>query len=368
MASWEPRLLVVGTGLIGTSVGLAASRAGADVRLYDTDPDRLAVAVAAGAGGAAESFTDAAEEIDLAVVAVPPARTGAVVVELLAALPHAVVTHVSSVASLPQAEVEASTADVARFVGGHPIAGRELSGPAHATGDLLRERPWVVIPAPGSAAGAVQAVTDLAAACGALPVRLDAATHDALLARLSHVPQLVASALAASLSVLSDAEAALAGTGIRDTTRLADSDPQLWAEIVAANAAPVATALRDVVESLAAIAGALDGAADADVGAAVRSLLERGRAGRALLPGKHGGAPIAVVVVEVVIPDRPGALADLLGAVAAEEVNLEDLRVEHAPGQPLGVAQLMVAPVAAEALASALRASGWSVSTNSGAR
>jgi prephenate dehydrogenase len=192
-------------------------------------------------------------------------------------------------------------------------------------------------------------------------VLLDAMAHDALFARLSHVPQLVASALAASITGLSAEDAALAGTGLRDTTRLADSDPGLWAEIISANAAPVATGLRLVAEPLLRLAEALD--RGEEPGPDVRLLLEQGRTGRRLLPGKHGGAPIEVRLVQVVVPDEPGRLARLLADIAAESVNLEDLRVEHAPGQPLGIAEISVLPASYDLMVSALAARGWTVTS-----
>ncbi|HEX4654215.1 MAG TPA: prephenate dehydrogenase [Mycobacteriales bacterium] len=356
---WGRRLLVVGTGLIGTSVALAVRATGGEVFLADADSGRLATAVAAGAGRGHRPGQDGA--VDLVVVAVPPARVGQVILDQLRLMPDAIVTHVSSIQTLPQREVEAQGGLIDRFVGSHPIAGRELSGPAHASPDLFVERPWVVTPTAASAARAVDAVVALARACGARPAILDAVAHDALFARLSHVPQLVASALAASIAALSGDDAALAGTGLRDTTRLADSDPALWAEIITANAAPVAAGLRAVAGPLVRLAADLENGADP--GSAVHALLEQGRAGRALLPGKHGGAPVEVQLVQVVVPDQPGTLARLLGDVAAESVNLEDLRVEHAPGQPLGIAEISVLPAAYDQLVDALQRRGWTVTS-----
>ena len=358
-SGWGERLLVVGTGLIGTSVALAVRAAGGEVLLSDADAQRLATAVAAGAGEALAAGDE--PDVDVVLVAVPPRLIGTVVAEHLRATTRTVVTHVGSVQALPQREVEAAKVDLTRFVGGHPIAGRELSGPAHASADLFTERPWVLTPTSATAPGAVEILRALARVCGARPTVLDAATHDALFAQLSHVPQVVASALAGSIAAMSGDDAALAGSGLRDTTRLADSDPGLWAEIITANPAPVAAGLRAVAEPLLRLADDLDG--DRDAGDAVHSLLERGRAGRALLPGKHGGAPVELRLVQVVIPDEPGALARLLGDVAAVEVNLEDLRVEHAPGQPLGIAEISVLPAAYDRLVAALERRNWTVTS-----
>jgi prephenate dehydrogenase len=359
MASdWGERLLVVGAGLIGTSIGLALRESGVDVQLADPDGGRLRLAESLGAGRARASDD---EPVDLVVVAAPPSLVGHLCIQALTAHPTAVVTHVCSVQALPQGEVEASSATLDRFVGGHPIAGRELSGPAHATAALFRDRPWIVCPTGVTSPAAAEAVAGLASACGAVPVQLDAQQHDELFARLSHVPQLVASALAAALRDVSRDGVALAGPGIRDTTRLADSDPGLWSEIAVANAGPVAEGLRAVAVPLLAVAESLEGNGGG-AAAAVEAILVAGRDGRAMLPGKHGGRPAELQTLEVVIPDEPGALASLLGAVAGNGVNLEDLRVDHAPGQPIGTAELVVQPAAAAALENALRAAGWTVS------
>lgn len=358
--AWRGDVVVVGAGLIGTSIGLAARAAGVAVRLLDRDPRRAALAASLGAGEAMDVRDD--RPGTLVVVAVAPGHTGSAVVDVLRRGLGATVTHVCSVQSVPQAEVEAAGVPLNRFVGGHPIAGRELSGPVHASADLFRDRPWVLTPTSATDADAVESVARFVRTCGARPVTLTASVHDELFARLSHAPQLVASALASAVADLAPAEAELAGSGFRDTTRLADSDAELWAQIVAANAGPVARALRAVTDRLTATEQALDSGDGARITAVVGDLVRSGRAGRALLPGKHGRRPTALAVVEVVIPDEPGALARLLSAVADQRVNLEDLRVDHAPGQPLGVASLVVAPERQERLAGALRAAGWAVS------
>jgi prephenate dehydrogenase len=358
---WDGRLLVVGSGLIGTSLGLAARAAGADVLLADSDPSRVDLAASLGAGrAAAEALSDGAPA-DLMIIAAPPAAIGPIALEALSQRVAATVSHVGSVQTRPQVYLETQSADLSRYVGSHPIAGRELSGPSHADADLFQDRPWVVCPAGATAPDATDTVLALARSCGAHPVLLDPDTHDELFARLSHVPQLVASALAASLTELTPEGAALAGAGVRDTTRLADSDPALWAEIAAANAAPVAAGIRAVAEPLLALAAALESVDDPH--AAVRRLVEDGRRGRALLPGKHGGAPTVLAEVQVLVPDQPGALADLLAAVALEHINLEDLRVDHSPEQQVGIAELVVSSSARDALISALRGAGWTVTS-----
>jgi prephenate dehydrogenase len=214
----------------------------------------------------------------------------------------------------------------------------------------------------------VDAVTGLAVACGADPVLTDPATHDRWVALVSHAPHLVAVAMAARLapsSVPADA-LKLAGGGLRDVTRIAAGDSALWAQILSANAGPVAEIVAEVAEDLAAVARILgrlpQGTSVAGAGAAgVTGLLDRGRAGTARIPGKHGGQPRNFTVVQVVIADRPGELARLFNAAGAAGVNIEDIRLEHSPGLPVGVAELSVRPDQVAALLDAMEAGGWPV-------
>ena len=353
-SSWGERVYVVGAGLIGTSIGLAASAAGAQVWLTDADPGRARLAQSLGAGTAGTP----PDQVDVAIAAVAPAATGAVVAELLRSGLGAVVSHTCSVQAQPQHEVESKVPQAAGFVGGHPIAGREVTGPAAARADLFHDRAWVLCPTPATSARTLAVMSGFVSACGAHPIVMTADEHDAALARTSHVPQLVASALAAGLLGGRPQQVSLAGSGLRDTTRLADSSPQMWGEIVAANAAAVAAGLREVAEPLLALAATLTDDAEG-AGPAVVGLVERGREGRQLLPGKHGGAAVPLASVSVVVSDEPGTLARLFADVAADEVNVEDFRVEHAHGQPLGVVELKVAPEDKSRLVRALDVRGW---------
>jgi prephenate dehydrogenase len=359
--SGKGRLLVVGAGLMGTSLALAARQAGYDVWIDDTDADRLSLALSLGAGSPREASPTT---VDVAVAAVPPATVPLVINGLISSGVAPTVTHLASVQHDPQLQVEARNPRFSGFVGSHPIAGRERSGPHHASADLFERRPWIVCPTEASSQAAISAVTALAQACGALVTEMTAEDHDVLFARLSHVPQLLASALAASLLGLDRAAVSLAGAGLRDTSRLAESDPRLWAEIVAANPQPVAAALRAVTEPLADLADSLERQPAELVAAAVAELVERGRHGRDLLAGKHGQQPVRWETVAVVVPDAPGRLAQLLVDAAAAGVNVEDIRVDHSPGQPFGIVELDVAPGRGDPLEADLAAGGWSATAS----
>jgi len=351
-------LLVVGTGLIGTSVALAARRRGIEVHLVDRDPD--IARRAAGLGAGTLGWPDA--DPDVVVVGAPPGVVGSIVAELHQRYPTSVVTDLASVKAVPQRDAEAAGHDASRFVGGHPLAGRERSGPHAARGDLFEGRPWVLTPSPATTPESFERVRALVLACDAIPVVMTVEQHDAAVALVSHAPHLVAAATAARLDGAPPESVALAGQGVRDVTRIAASDPDLWVEILAANADPVAavlTALRDDLSRVIDALAGFDGSPEASE--VLRELLVRGVAGRAEIPGKHGGASVRYVTVPVVIPDEPGYLARLFTAADEAGVNIEDVSIEHSPGQPVGLVELSVGPGAAATLIASLRAVGWTV-------
>ncbi|GAA2730901.1 prephenate dehydrogenase [Pedococcus aerophilus] len=354
-----PRVRIVGTGLIGTSLGIALSRAGYAVVLSDPSPTAAALARDLGAGSLAAQGDPAP---DLVVVAAPPDVAGQVVAHELTQWPTAVVTDVASVKVAVLDHVRALGGDLARYVGSHPMAGRERSGAVAARGDLFDGRAWVVVPGPESSPSAVESVRAMAAAAGGTVSTMSPTDHDAAVAAVSHVPQLASSLVAGRLRDLSDPAVALSGQGIRDVTRVAASDPQLWTQILAGNATAVRDVLAHVHTELGEVISALDSLAEGD-GVGAREVLARivaqGNAGHARIPGKHGAAPTAYAVVTVLVPDEPGELARLLHDVGDAGVNLEDLHLEHGLGQPFGLAEVSVLPAVAERLGDELVARGW---------
>lgn len=350
---------IVGTGLIGTSLGIALSAVGYPVALEDPSPtaERLARDLRAG-----ELAGD--ETPDLVVVAAPPDVAARVVVQSLERWPEAVVTDVASVKEAILREVLDSAVDASRYVGSHPMAGRERSGAAAARGDLFQGRAWVVVPHERSTAEAIRLVREVAAAVGSAVSEMPAHEHDAAVAAVSHVPQLAASIVAAGLRELPEDAVGLAGQGLRDVTRIAASDPRLWTQILAGNAAAVRDVLARVQHEVAAVVTALDDLSRGDGEGALGTLshvLEAGNLGHARIPGKHGAPPAAYDVVSVVVPDEPGALARLLADVGNAGINLEDLHLEHGLGQAVGVAEISVVPASVEPLRAELDRLGWRV-------
>lgn len=344
---------IIGTGLLGTSLGLALARQGIIASLSDQSKSNLRLAVEYGAG----QVTDV--EPDLVVVCVPPDLTADVVVQALEQFPNATVTDVASVKAEISRQVRAQSKHFARYVGSHPMAGREKGGPGSARADLFFARPWVICPSQDSAPAIVEQLRDLAIRVGALPVELSPEGHDAAVALVSHLPQLLASALASSLTSGTDEQLALAGQGLRDTARIASSDPDLWLQIISQNATairPLISQVRAELESLEASLSDLD---EQGALAKLHSLLARGNQGVSKIPGKHGGKYAEYQQVTVMIDDSPGALAALFTFVGDIGVNIEEIKLEHSPGAPIGLVELQVLPASYEHLIRELKANGW---------
>jgi prephenate dehydrogenase len=414
------RVVVIGTGLIGTSVALALRPRGVDVWLADSDPAAAQLAADMGAGtvlpgtglpgpvlpgtglpgperaprpGSAGRVPPGGPA-DIAVLAVPPEAIADTLASAQAQGIARWYTDVASVKSLPAAQAQARGCDMISFVPGHPLSGRERSGPAAARADLFLGRPWVICPGEQTAAAGVQAVESLARACGAEPVQASATEHDQWVALVSHAPHVVSVAMAARLADASDGALALAGQGVRDVTRIAAGDTGLWIQILAANAPGVAEVLAAVAADLASAAEELADTARANAAQpapapdrssgepggtglagtglastgvarpelkALAALLDAGGAGVARIPGKRGAPARAEAIVQVVIRDVPGELARLFQAAGQAGVNIEDIAIEHSPGLPVGVAELTVRPEAVGPLTEALGSNGWPV-------
>jgi len=352
-------VVVIGTGLLGTSIGLGLRGRGVAVYLSDPSPTNQAVAVDIGAGLPLAALGD--ESPELVVVASPPDVTADVVERALADYPDATVVDIASVKAAILRDLRSRGADLSRYVGTHPMAGREKSGPVAARGELFTSMPWVVCPTEESSAGAVQTARALATDLGALVSQFTAEEHDGAVALVSHLPQVMSSLLASRLQDTPLHALSLAGNGLRDTTRIAASDPTLWVQILGANAGKVVEILYGVREDLNRLIGTLEDPAAAGARLDLAQLMSEGNAGQARIPGKHGGPPQAYSWLTVLVDDRPGQIARLLTEIGEIGVNLEDLRLDHSSGQNVGMVEISVLPSAHDLLVEALSDRGWRV-------
>lgn len=349
---------IVGAGLLGASIGHALSALGVDVALDDTSPAQLRLAVDYGAGRRATPD----DEPSLIVVAVPPDVTADVIERELARHPHAVVTDVASVKLEPLRVLRERGVDLTHYIGSHPLAGRERGGAIAARADIFVGRPWVVCRDGETPPGDLAVVEALALDLGAMPIEMGPEEHDRAVALVSHVPQLVASLLAGRFVDAPDGSLGLAGQGVRDTTRIAASAPELWVQILGANATPVVDVLDALAADLASVADALRTPDAPGARRAVADTIRRGNEGVERLPGKHGQNRRFEQVV-VMVDDTAGQLGRLFGELGELEVNVEDLRLEHSPGAQFGLAEISVVPSAVRRAVEGLEARGWKIAS-----
>lgn len=345
---------VVGVGLLGTSIALALRKAGLEVWLSDINSEHVRTASGLGAG----TPRPVGGRPQLVVVAVPPTHLAASIVEALD--DGAYVTDVGSVKAGPLAEVADQVEEpaLARYVGGHPMAGNERSGPLAASAALFEGRPWAITQHVHADPAAVALVEEMVALCGAEPVRMSPVEHDHAVARTSHLPHLLSVLAAGQLNDAEPAHLVLSGQGVRDITRVAAGDPDLYSQILLANAPVVVEVLAQVRAQLDRTIKALT-SGEADGAEVLEEILMRGNEGRGSLLGKHGSPQIDAGALFVVVPDGPGELARLFRDVSEIGVNIEDVRIDHDPARPVGLVELSIATPAIAGLADSLSERGW---------
>ncbi|WP_166824064.1 prephenate dehydrogenase [Brevibacterium limosum] len=369
------RVHIIGTGLLGASLGLALSAQGHQVTLEDTSPTAQQLAADLGAGQVVNPTDAFAEEAgptdatdvsapahpDIVVVATPPDVAAWVIAAALEDYPNATVTDVASVKTrLLEAVRELVTGTrLDRYIGCHPMAGREKSGAIAAQSDLFTARPWVICSDEDTPADRLSEVIAMAEDTGASVLHLDPRIHDAAVAKVSHVPQIVSSLVASQLRHAPLEEISLAGQGLRDVTRIAASDPGLWTQILTGNAEEVRSVLIDLRTELDEVIGALE------LGPGSTGLLAKaialGNEGHDRIPGKHGQPPTTYAVVTILVPDTPGMLARLFKDIGDLGVNVEDFRMDHASGRKLGMVDVSVVPAIQQELEIGLLSKGWQI-------
>jgi prephenate dehydrogenase len=352
---------VVGTGLIGGSIalGLRRGRPAPSIVGYDSNPAATAAAMGIGAlTSIAPSAAEAVAGADLIVLAMPVDQIPAACDVLAGSVPRdAIVTDVGSAKEDVVAHGEAAFGG--RFAGGHPMAGSERHGIGAAEAQLFDSASWILTPTPRTSPIAYREVARLATRLGAKPVAVDPSVHDTLVARLSHLPQLAASALVNNAISAGDREAllGLAAGGFRDVTRIAASDPDLWIAILRSNRPAVLEALGSLGGRLARLGGMID----TGDWSGVKEFLDTARRARMELFSKpaYSGTPVAL---STMIPDRPGVLAEVTTAAGELGANIEDLRIVHSSEGDRGRLELIVAGTdAAGLLAAALTDLGYRV-------
>lgn len=337
---------IVGSGLIGSSIALALAARNIGVTMVDIDP--AAASLAQDLVGVPPQGIDA----ELVVIASPVSTVSQVIQHEIEQGFNLGFIDISSVKVNPVLEVSALELDIARFLPSHPMAGREVGGAESARADLFQGRPWIIDPS-GVAPDLLAAGKELIDICGGHLIEMAIAEHDQAVALVSHLPQIMSSALAATLEGAPAQWLDLAGSGLRDTTRIAASNPALWREIISANGPALKPLLNRVIGELSDLVEVLDNSEKVD------EFIKSGNRGRAMIPGKHGGAARNYTFLPVVIEDKPGQLAALFDECASAQVNVEDLSIEHSPEQFTGLITLALSKSDAQKLYEHLLLKGW---------
>jgi prephenate dehydrogenase len=334
-----PRVAVLGVGLIGGSIGLAArTRLGASVAGYDPDAGTRQAALATGAADfTSDSVAAACEGAEVVFCAAPVGRLSELVAAaLVASGPEAAVTDVGST----KRGIVAAVGDDRRFIGGHPLAGAETAGVANARADLFEGVRWYLTPTPDSDGVLYDRLQRTVAGLGARPQAIEAGQHDRLMATVSGMPHAVANALVAEAAadLASGERVPEVGPSFRDATRVAGSNPAIWADIFASNRDAVADSVEAVARRLDAAAALIRGGDTAAIGAWHAAA---GEDRRRLLEAERPGGPL--YELRIVVANRPGTMATLALALGEAGVNIEDMALHPAADLTSGAVSLWVA-------------------------
>ena len=339
---------IVGSGLIGTSIGLGLVQRGVQVQMVDSDVKAQSLANDL-VGGVSISNPD------LVVLAMPTSQLAAVIREENQLNPQSTFIDVGSVKNEVVLQVETISGLSKRFLPTHPMAGREIGGASSARADLFQGRSWILTPSADLDSASRQLVLELIEHLGATPIELSALDHDRAVARISHLPQIASSLIAKQLTGTPPEWMELAGQGLRDTTRIAGSDESLWKEIIYSNRSELQQLLINLQNDVQSMIDSLDDPQQ------IAQLIAQGRIGKALIPGKHGGKAREYFYLPIVIDDKPGQLGAIFNECAAMDVNVEDLNIEHSPGQLSALITLALSESDAEKLSTHLTSIGWNV-------
>ena len=342
------KVRIVGSGLIGTSIGLGLVQRGIAVEMVDSDPSAQALA---------RDLTGGVVVVDpeLVIFALPTPGLSQVIQSEIAINPQSTFMDVGSVKNEVVLQVKTFSGLSTRFLPTHPMAGREIGGAGSARADLFQGRSWILTPEADCSPESKNLVLELITLLGATPIELSALDHDAAVAKISHLPQIAASLVAKQLAGTPAEWMELAGQGLRDTTRIAGSDEKLWKEIIYSNRAEISELLISLQNDLTQMIKSLDDPAK------IAELIAAGRDGKAMIPGKHGGKAREYSYLPIVIDDKPGQLGAIFNECAAMQVNVEDLNIEHSPGQLSALITLSLSADDAEKLSAHLTSIGWNV-------
>ena len=344
----RPNVLIIGGGLIGGSISLALTKLGIAHQVVDTDQSVNDILESK---GDIRTEIDSAA-IDLVFIAVPPAMVEQELMTVFNNYPNAVISDVTSVKQ-PYHQKVADLSFLERYVGGHPMAGKEIGGAESAEANLFADRIWILCPN-GRNNESLAVVQEVVSEIGAIPIQMKSDEHDQVVGVLSHLPQILSSTLV-KVAVSDNGNLDVAGPAFRDMTRIASSDPSLWTQILIANEVNVTKFIDTTIESLTRLRNVLS-TKQQD---AIFEYFHQSRQKALTLPGKHGGRANPYGEISIRVKDEPGSLAQLFLLAQKINLNIEDVYIEHVLNRPLAVIKLFIDPNEIERARSLYTAEGW---------
>jgi prephenate dehydrogenase len=347
-------ITIVGAGLLGTSIGLRLKEQGITPKFIDLKEknQKIASDLVKGLEGNVAHNIEAKPQ--LFIIATPPETIFSLISELYSPDINQTFIEISGIKSELEVELDDFSEIKQRVVMVHPMAGREISGAEAARADLFVGRSWVVVQHEDYDPARYQLGQELGELLGSAILTRTVMEHDQAITLVSQMPQLIASTLASLLAGRAT-ELELAGQGLRDMIRIADSDSNLWSSLFIRNNSFLTKELSRYIDKLTEFKEALQGSNQSGIA----SIMRDGKDGKALIPGKHGGVKRDYQFVAVVIADKPGQLSSLLIEAQQSGVNIEDISIEHSPKQETGLIKLAVAKNNGEVLAQHLELAGW---------
>ncbi|CAB4604881.1 MAG: prephenate dehydrogenase/arogenate dehydrogenase family protein [Actinobacteria bacterium] len=344
------KVKIIGSGLIGTSIGLALKSAKIKLEMVDLDPNsaKLANDLVGGVN---------LTEPEVVIVSAPISNNLELILESLKLYPEAIVIDIASVKSNLSLKVAELSANTQNFISSHPMAGREVSGTQSARADLFSGRAWIGIKSANSSERSTKLLAEIVEICGATLYWVEEVDHDKLVAAISHLPQVLSTTLANLVGNLDGRSLNLSGQGLRDMLRLSSSNGQLWSQLMIANKSSLSSEIDKFLELLTKFNDAIKSENYKEI----ETFFNAGNLANEKIPGKHGLKIRKYSYLPIVIMDEPGQLAKIFNECAQINVNIEDLSIEHSPGQQTGLITLALNQNDAERLFIHLKSTGWNV-------
>jgi prephenate dehydrogenase len=293
--------------------------------------------------------------LDLIIIATPVETIKNILLDLKSLNTKTTVIDITGVKSKVLDEVEQFSEVVKSYISCHPMAGREFTGPASSRADLFEGRAWLVSPSSKASEEHIKVAEEIGMELGSTVYRISAKEHDQMIATVSQMPQLISSLMATLLVNQNESDLNFAGQGLRDITRLADSDAKLWTHLIANNSENLIPLIEESKRKFDSLKIALEKNDLKSIG----DFLENGNLGRAKIPGKHGAKARNYSYLPIVIEDKPGQLAKIIDECAKCDVNIEDLSIEHSPNQETGLVTIALSDSDAIKLKDHMQSNGW---------